>query len=256
MEKITINLRDLGANSSYIKIPIGQTFQSVDTSEVAETQFIEDEIEKAINPVQDYEKMRFVPFSGITEIVINLMETGLTMMTYDTFNYTNEDINFRRNRFKNSFVKLNFYDSANPTNKQLAFQMVLYNQINQDQYDIYGNLLDVSLMPITYRLVDPITIRVGISEGFYLYWYKNPMEVYPNNFYMSATYNNAADGLTTQLVAYDGLIPINLYNNINNVKYVLSSVGNMQQYSVDNNNRTIEFIGSQMIINLYKAKLI
>lgn len=256
MQKIKINLRNLGEQENNIKIPIEQKFQSVDTSEIAENQFVEDEIEKAINPIQDFEKMRFKPFSGITEIVVQLMETGSTEMTYDSFGYTNEDLKFQRNRFINSFIKLNFYDSPFITNQRLAFQLIIFNQLNNDQRDVNGNLLDVSTSPITYRLVDPIKIRRGVSEGFYLYWLKEPYEAYPNNFYMYATYNNARDGIVTQLLPYDAPVAINEFNDFNFTKYTLSSVGNMQEYRADNINRTITYNGNQMIIKLYKPNIV
>jgi hypothetical protein len=256
MQKIQINLRNLGEQENYIKIPIGQNFLPIDTSEIAENQFIDDEIEKAINPIQDFEKMRFKPFSGITEVIVQLMETGSTPMTYDSFGYSNEDLKFQRNRFINSFLKLNFYDTPFITNRRLAFQLILFNQLNNDQRDTNGNLLDVSLSPITYRLVDPIKIRKGVSEGFYLYWLKTPYESYPNNFYMYATYNNAKNGISTQLIAYDAPLAINQLNDYNYTKYILSSIGNMQEYKADNTNRTITFSGNQMIIKLYKPDIV
>jgi hypothetical protein len=256
MQKIKINLRNLGEQENFIKIPIEQKFQPIDTSEIAENQFVEDEIEKAINPIQDFEKMRFKPFSGITEIVVQLMEAGSTEMTYDAFGYSNEDLKFQRNRFINSFLKLNFYDSPFVTNQRLAFQLIIFNQLNNDQRDGSGNLLDVSVSPITYRLVDPITVRRGVSEGYYLYWLKEPYEAYPNNFYMYATYNNARDGNVTQLIPYDAPIAINEFNDVNYTKYILSSVGNMQEYRADNTNRTITYNGNQMIIKLYKPNIV
>ena len=256
MQKIKINLRNLGEQENFIKIPIEQKFQPVDTSEIAENQFVDDEIEKAINPIQDFEKIRFSPFSGVTEIVVQLMETGSTEMTYDSFGYTNEDLKFQRNRFKNSFLKLNFYDTPFITNQRLAFQLIIFNQLNQDQRDSDGNLLDVSGSPISYRIVDPITVRRGVSEGFYLYWLKQPYEAYPNNFYMYATYNNAKDGISTPLLAYDSQVAINTYNDFNFLKYTLTSVGNLQEYSVDNTDRTVSIVGNQLIIKLYKPNIV
>lgn len=256
MQKVKINIRNLSEGLEFIKIPIEQTFQPVDISEIAENQFVEDEIEKAINPIVDFEKVRFEPFSGVTEVLFELMATGSTEITYDFFGYSTEDLSFRRNRFKNSFLKLNFYDSPFVTNQRLAFQLIIFNQINEDQRDFDGNLLDVSGSPITYRVVDPITVRNGVSEGFYLYWLKDPYEAYPSNFYMYPSYNNARDGVSTPLVAYNGIIPINEYNDYNYVKYTLRSVGSMQEYSVDNTDRTVEVVGNQLRIKLYKPNIV
>jgi len=256
MKKIKINLRDLGADNSNIKIPLGNKFQPIDTSEIAENKFVEDEVNAAINPIQDFEKMRFIPFSGFTEIIINVKDTGVTPLTYDTFGYSNEDLKFRRNRFINSFVKLDFYDTPNPTNQKLAFQIIIFNQLNKDQRDINGELLNVNIMPITYRLVDPIKIRNGVSEGFYIYWLNNPLESYPTNFYMYATYNNANDGIVTNLVSYDAPVAINGYNDINYMKYTLSNVNNLREFSIDNTNRVISFNNNQIIINLYLTDIL
>ena len=256
MHKIKLNINKLGDSQLNIKIPLGHNFIPVDTSEIAENQFVDDEIASAINPTQDYEKMRFKPFSGVTEVIVQLMDSGSIQKTYDYYEYTNDDLKFRRNRFKNSFIKLNFYDTPLVTKQSLAFQMIIYNQLNEDQRDISGNLLDIASMPITYRLVDPITVRNGVSEGYYIYWLKNPEELYPNNFYMYATYNNAKDGVSSPLIAYDNSIAINTYNDYNYNKYILRSSGNMQEYAIDVTDRTISVVNNQLIIKLYKPNIV
>jgi hypothetical protein len=270
MEKYKLNINNLSGANSFIKIPIGQNFSPMDNSEIAENQFLETAIDEAINPIVDYEKVRFYPFNGINKITIKLHNLGSTPLYYgDTiptapFNlgYSDDDVKFRRNRFKNSFIKFNFYDSPNPSDKRLVFQQIIYNQLNDDQRDINGNLLSISAMPITYRLVDPITFRTGNSEGYYIYWLKNPSTPYPKRFYMTATYNNAADGISTPLIAYDATLPIDLYNSYNSVKYQLSSINNNNIYAITSldtstftNNRTINITGNELTITLYPIRI-
>jgi hypothetical protein len=280
MEKYKLSLNNLSQENNFIKIPIGQNFSPMDNSEIAENQFLNDATGESVNPIDDYEKVRFYPFNGINEIIINLNNFGSTPLYYgdtiptSTFNlgYSDSDVKFFRNRFKNSFIKLNFYDSANPSDKRLMFQQIIYNQLNEDQRDINGNLLSVSAMPISYRLVDPVTIRKGLSEGYYLYWFKNTSTSYPKKFYMTATYNNAADGIITPLMAYDTTdgfvnpfaptLPINLYNNYNSVKYLLSSINNNNVYSITSldsstgtNYRTINVTGNTLTITLYPIRI-
>lgn len=280
MEKYKLNINKLSQENSFIKIPIGQNFSAVDNSEIAENQFLDTAIDESINPIVDYEKVRFFPFNGINKIIINLNNTGSTPLYYgDTiptspFNlgYSDDDVKFRRNRFKNSFIKFNFYDSPNPSDKRLIFQQIIYNQLNEDQRDINGNLLSVSAMPITYQLVDPITFRKGNSEGYYIYWLKNPSTPYPKKFYMTATYNNAADGIITPLMAYDSTngtvnpfaptLPIDLYNTFNSVKYVLSSINNNNIYAITSldtstptNYRTINVTNNILTITLYPIRI-
>jgi hypothetical protein len=272
MEKYKLKLNGLNGANSFIKIPIGHDFSPMDNAEIAENQFLDEAITQAINPIDDYERVRFSPFNGITEIIIKLHNSGSTPLYYgDTiptspFNlgYSNDDVKFRRNRFKNSFVKLNFYDSPNPSNRRLAFQQIIYNQLNEDQKDTNGNLLPIATMPVTYRIVDPITKILGVSEGFYLYWLKNPSTPYPKNFYMTASYNNASDGVITPLIAYDTIpnIPIDLYNSLNSVKYVLASLNNINLYTITTldtstgtNNRTINISGNTLTITLYPLRI-
>jgi hypothetical protein len=284
MEKYKLNITNISGENNFIKIPIGQDFSPMDNSEIAENQFLNDAIDEAINPIDDYEKVKFFPFNGITEIIIKLHNFGSTPLYYgdtiptSTFNlgYSNDDVKFIRNRFKNSFIKLNFYDSPNPTDKRLMFQQIIYNQLNQDQRDGNSNLLPVATMPITYRIVDPISIRKGLSENYYLYWLKNPSTPYPKKFYMTATYNNASDGIVTPLMAYDSTdilanptiynpnIPINLYNSYNSVKYLLSSINNNNIYAITSldtslitgtNYRTINVTGNTLTITLYPIRI-
>jgi hypothetical protein len=284
MEKYKLNINKLGGENNFIKIPIGHDFSPMDNSEIAENQFLNDAIDEAINPIDDYEKVKFYPFNGINEIIIKLHNSLNTPLFYgdtvptSTFNlgYSNDDIKFLRNRFKNSFIKLNFYDSPNPSDKRLVFQQIIYNQLNEDQRDGNKNLLPVATMPITYRIVDPITKILGISEGYYLYWLKNPSTPYPKRFYMTATYNNASDGIVTPLIAYDSTdiltnptiynpnIPINLLNSYNSINYLLSSINNNNVYAITSldtalptstNYRTINITGNTLTITLYPIRI-
>lgn len=284
MEKYKLKLNNISGENNFIKIPIGQDFSPMDNAEIAENDFLNNAIDESINPIDDYEKVKFYPFNGINEIIIELYNFGSTPLYYgDTqptspFNlgFSNDDVKFLRNRFKNSFLKLNFYDSPNPANRRLAFQQIIYSQLNEDQRDINKNLLPIATMPITYRIVDPITKILGISEGYYLYWLKNPSTPYPKRFYMTASFNNASDGIVTPLIAYDSTdaisnptiynpnIPINLLNSFSSVKYLLSSINNNNVYAITSldtalptstNYRTINVTGNTLTIKLYPIRV-
>lgn len=261
MEKIILNINKLGEDGNSIKIPMNNFFIPVDNYEVVQNEYIPDAILEGLNPVEDYEKKRFFPWNGINQIIIRLKQSGSTPLNYDDFGYSYDDLFFLRNSFKNSFIKLNFYDSPDPSNRRLAFQLIIYNQLNEDQRDpITKNLLAVNISPITYRIVDPIKIKTGISEGFYLYWLNNPPNnSYPIDFYMTATYQNALDGVITPLIAYDTPnIPINEFNAYNYVKYTLSSINGISQYKINMDStmtgfdyRTISQVGSDLYIDFY-----
>lgn len=254
MKEININLSELNKKNLTFTIPIGNSNQKLRDN--FSQDFIDEQIKNEINDVTDYEKVRFKPFNDTDEIIVELMVSGNTVLTYGDLGYTDDDIKFRRNRFKNSFLKFNFYDNYNPTNKKLTFQLILFNQLNNDQRDYNGDLLDVDFMPVTYRLVNPLKNIGGNSEGFYIYWLKNSINKYPLNFYMTASYNNASNGIETQFIAYDNPIPINLLTGVEWIKYILNSIGEINEYSIVNSNRTIDITNKKINMQLYPLNLI
>ena len=259
MEKITLNINKLGEIGNNIKIPMNNFFIPMDNDEVVQNEFVPNAILEGLNPVEDYEKKRFLPWNDITQLIIRLKEPFGMPLHYDNFGFSYEDVYFNRNSFKNSFVKLNFYDSPDPSNRRLAFQSIIYNQINPDQRDsITKYPLPIATMPITYRIVDPIKVKIGVSEGFYLYWLNNPPNTqYPISFYMTASYHNALDGIITPLIAYDfPNLPIEQFNAYNYIKYTLSSVNGISQYKIDMNDRTISQVGSDLYIDFYIPDLL
>lgn len=254
MDRIKINLNKI-VEGGDVTISLGDDSTPLDNTKDIENQFIEKEVENAINEIRDNEKVRFQPFSGYTEVVVKLMVSGSTELTYSDLGFTNEDLIFRRNRFTNSFLKLNFYDNNVLSNRRLAFQNLIYSQINEDQRDVNGDLLDVSNMPVTFRITDPIQKPNGDSEGFYIYWLKNDPDGYPKTFYIYFSYGNASDGEEIQYLAYDGSIPINLYSSLNWVECRLSSIGNLNEYLLEDSNRTINYLSDRIEILLYPVNL-
>ena len=49
---------DIGTGTT-INVPLSTTFYPVDNTEMLEHKFIEDEVEKSINPIIDYKKIMF-----------------------------------------------------------------------------------------------------------------------------------------------------------------------------------------------------
>src|SRR3972149_10591891 len=125
--KYTIRISDSGTTAGHINIPIELGFQMVDQSEIIQRKFVDVEVENAINPILDYERVRFVPaitaitnntlvVSKIRNIVYDVRFSGTTGFpsvpsSYADIGITNDDIRFGRNRFKRSFLRLNFYDN-------------------------------------------------------------------------------------------------------------------------------------------------
>ena len=59
VNKIQIPMRDITISGTSVNIPLFLSFTPVDNTELIETKFIDDEVNKVINPIIDYKKVRF-----------------------------------------------------------------------------------------------------------------------------------------------------------------------------------------------------
>lgn len=255
MNQYKIKLADLVSTDVHINIPLSSQFTPQGKDELIFDQFIPEEVEAAINPILDFEKIRIYPYN-VDEIVISLKNNTSTPITYSEFGFQNDDVIFRKNRFINSFLKLDFFDSKIPTNQRRVFQIILYSQLNNDQRDGDGQLLDVNFMPITYRAVNPIKRYIGNYEGFFIYWFKN-LKTYPipNKLYAYASFNNALDGNITQLISYESSININQYFDVNYLEY---NIMPSKTFQINTVNRRVFYplSSGRLEIELYRANFI
>ena len=99
-----INLSTLatGTTATTINLPITMEYQLVDQSELIDRVFVDVEVEKAINPIIDYEKVRFLPLNlsgnGLETIIYTLDLSGAT--NYGAIGFSDDDIKFNKENFK------------------------------------------------------------------------------------------------------------------------------------------------------------
>jgi hypothetical protein len=278
----------------YLKIPINLDFNSVDQAEVVNRDFISHEVEKSINPILDYEKTRFSPtlmdgdLTNKVTIKLNFLNGsgGYTTPThYSDIGFDDNDITFQKNRFKNSFLKLSFYDSDKPTNQNLISIMTIYSRLHTTDLkpllDGSGNInvggglpLNANQIPVRLELDNPIVNPKGFAEGFYVYHYKtnldntsrtlelNTKSSIPTNekresLYMRAEFNNAANGKITKFITTSDLLNINDLIKKLHVKYLLKRNATGYYYSLStnyNNADNITETGSGVTLNLYEIR--
>ena len=224
-----INLATLGSGTTAttINIPINMEYQIVDNAELVNRVFVDVETEKNINPIIDYEKTRFKPirisFLGFNTIVtqVNKIIYAVTFLsnsnTYGAIGFTDDDIKFRKENFKQSFLNLNFYDSDNPLSQNLVTNITLYSRLTPANLvpmgsptGIIGQPLPALQIPITYILENPVFNPRGFSEGYFLYDYKDELLINgpPKYLYMKASFKNAKDGKTTNMMVKSTPQPI------------------------------------------------
>jgi hypothetical protein len=218
---------DKTTNNTAINIPVRLDFIPVDNSELIEDKFVSDEIEKAINPITDYKKVRFKPavINGNQWVIIDEFKLQLVMFNdtptytstptnYGEIGFTDADVFCRANKLMKSFLTLSFFDSNNEQNNRLLFFNRIYTQIGDDQKEETGQVKESNEVPMSFRIGDPTLKPESVHEGFHLYWYQDLVDNAPNKeyvTYVTATYSNAMSGSTSALYTQPT-------QNINNIQ--------------------------------------
>jgi hypothetical protein len=252
-----------GTTATTINIPITMEYQMVDQSELIERVFVETETEKAINPITDYEKTRFLPTdlndNHIDKItyVVNL-NGGLT---YYDIGFTDNDIKFETEAFKQTFLTLSFYDTDNPMTQNLISFITLFSKISS--MDLYqtnvggfaGNPKPANQIYLTFSVENPILNPRGSGEGYHIYDYKDELELngLPKYLYMKGTFNNAKTGKSTNLMVNSTALPIDQLITKLHTRYVLVRKSNGYYYQIDNTySNNVSYNTNNATVNLYQ----
>jgi hypothetical protein len=243
-----INLSTLssGTTATTINIPINMEYQIVDQSEIINRIFVDTEVEKTINPIIDYEKTRFIPINSknnvVNEITYELNLSGNT--TYGSIGFTNDDIKFQTERFKQTFLNLSFYDSDIPLTQNLLSFITLTpslskSDLNQSQSLssnlLLGNPKPASEIKLTFTCANPITNLRAKSNAYYLYDFKDEliMNGTQKYLYMKATFKNAKTGKVTNLMVNDKALPIERLIKKLYTRYILTKTDKGFFYQID-----------------------
>lgn len=275
--KYQIKISDLsGVTDTFLNIPIKLTPQMTDQAELVNRKFVDVEVEKAINPIQDYEKARFSPiyFPNINDltthkeidtIIYNVkfinsanFPTGPTM--YSELGMTNDDIKFGKKRFENSFLNLSFYDSDRATDQRLLSIINVFPRITGSEIQLTGATAGLpkpaNQIPVTFMLNDPIEYPDGFAEGFYIYNFKDEVTAeLPKELYMRARFNNASDGSVTNMMTDDTAYYIDDLVHKLYTKYVLYRDNTGYFYAVDETySSNVTRVGNSLTIDIYEIQ--
>jgi hypothetical protein len=248
-------------------------YQLVDQAELIDRVFVEIETEKAINEIIDYEKIRFVPINSFKNQINSITYTvdllGLT--TYGSIGFDDNDIKFQKESFKQTFLNLNFYDTNNPMNQNLILNITLFSQLTEfdlvpltGSTGIAGQPLPANFIKIKYVLENPLLNPLGFSEGYFLYDYKDELNVGDSKYlYMRASFKNAKDGKSTNLMVKNTALPIDKLIHQLYTRYVLTRTIDGYYFRIDDsyqggniltNTHNVSYSNNNndVTINLYK----
>lgn len=206
--------------------------------------------------------------------------------------FTDDDIYNQKNRVKQSFLRLSFYDSPNPLEQSLLY----YSTIFLDSGDLFGKFVrrkawlqekidgyDESAYPVVWSSAstnDPVpavtsqiivndeydTTRSG--EGFNLYLFKQdaPIENELQDIYMKVEFNHAGYGRTIPLIFWrklpgtDKPIKMSAGNYFDYlyipIRITLSDKGYVYMFrEADNDGYGIVWKDDRLIFNLFEPKI-
>ena len=281
VDRYQIKLPRPESSATTINVPVDLTPQMVDQAEIIDRKFVEVEVENSINPILDYEKVRFLPakisptptattVNSVIQIQtvtyqINLLDSSNNYFspstTYADAGFDNDDLRFRKNRLIKSFLRLDFYDSDILTDQRLVATMSINPNITYE--DIQPN---ISAYPVAqnkqlwFELKNPLTNDEVFGEGFFIYYFKDEVDInLPENLYMRATFSNAKTGVSKGLMTDSTQVPIDDLVDQLHTRYVLHRTETGYFYAIDNqysNNVIVQLFPNQTAtVQLYEVRV-
>lgn len=245
-------------NDIFLTIPLTTTFDNSRKSEVVEREFISKELSEAVNPIFDYERVNFTPIDSnennleFVRYNVRLLESNSfpSNTTFGEVGFINNDIKFRKNNFRRTFLELSFYDSPIPTNQRLFFKVTLFNRINEDNFGV-----NINTLPISYIRYNPKINPIKQNEGFYLYYFNENVENTPNELYMKATFNNAKNGKSYNLMTLPTPQTITNLQTSLHTKYILNRNNFGYFYTIDNvYSNNVNYNNNGVDVTLYEVQ--
>lgn len=260
--KINLNTRDIASTASTINIPINLDYNFVGQSEVIEKEFIEKEVIKATNPIIDYDTIRFLPVSPVS-IPITLIRYSLSLKdltSYGAIGFTDDDIKYRKEAYKQTFLNLSFYDTDNPLTNSLVSNITIYSHLKPMDFNQIGSsgglgqVKPANEILLNFDVENQIVNPLGYSEGYYIYDYKFENSGIPYKYlYMKGSFKNAKTGISLNLTTKPN--PDTIDNVVHQVytRYKLMRDASGYYYTIDNSYSTnVTYNGTNAIVNLYQ----
>ena len=204
-----------GFTNNRINIPINLDWEYLDVdSEIKE--YETSILNELITTDKDFEVNRFFHADYDNKSEINyefyfyegasLSNASNWKIDYRAEGFTTQEVYYYANSFRNSFFKLDFYDSPIESQQENYITVILPTQQGLRMATKMQNT-DVQIRKPQF-LLD----YVGDKEGFFIYWLKKRNFLDVSTFYMSAKFYNAKTGQFTKMMTGKGTNPLDQTN--------------------------------------------
>jgi hypothetical protein len=207
VNKIQIRIDTISSSASTVIIPFGLDFFPIDNTELQKTEFVDKEVEKAINPIIDSEKYPFYPvissstISAIHSIDYNIVDLIGSPITIDYLGLTDDDIRYRREPFVRTYLRLSFFDTDDSKTQYLLARETIHLHLEDTWF--VNNTLDFQYnIPLIFKANNEQLFGGNKGEGFRYYWKKYNL---PNTVYIKISIMNAKTGKVINL--FNDFIP-------------------------------------------------
>lgn len=284
--QINLTTINSGTTATTINIPISLESQEIGQSELIDKVFVDVQVENAINPISDYEKVRFLPLNTnnkpLITITYSLDLSGLT--DYKAIGFADDDIKYEKSCFKESFIYMGFYDSPNPMTQRLISYTTIFSKLNGNDFlgvesgqtQTYGSVIGIPGQPVPANEVklhfvveNPILKPLGFSEGYYLYDYRDELKIGEYKYlYMRASFKNAKTGRSVNLMTKNYALPVDSLVNELYTRYILTrdktgyyyKIDDLYQGNLDKNGNivssvnNVKYFNNDITVNLYQIQ--
>jgi hypothetical protein len=269
-----INLKSIssGTTATTINIPISLESQEIGQSDLIDKVFVDVEVENSINPISDYDKVRYLPLDSngkpLITIIYNLNLSGAT--DYKAIGFSDDDIKYGKSCFKESFIYFRFFDSPNPMTQRLISYNTIYSKLNDNDLlgadtitGIPGQPVPANEVKLQFIVKNPILKPKSFSEGYYLYDYRDELKIGDIKYlYMKASFKNAKTGKSTNLMVKNTAFPVNSLINELYTRFILTRDTTGYYYKFDDTYQgnsvsgpnNIIYSGNDIIVNLYQIQ--
>lgn len=258
-----------------VSIPLSSNF----STETQQYEFMEKNFDLTtadiITPTVDYEKVKLYPSdnNGMADsITLKLhfynesnWDSDSTLLT--DIGFTKDDIENKRKRLSNSFIRLSFYDSKDLKKQNLLYYSIIFVDIDVIYSKYITNGLTTDNIRLDFIIENPkLTSKIKSFEGFCLFLFKDDINKKENKtIYMRADFNNAFTGKSSLFTSglpgnINGYSMAELYDNL--FYEITCSYDKKEKkyvYKINNINTTsykYENVKNTIKIDLYQAKVI